>query len=65
MFHQHMEFLVVDNLAEVNFLFLNIVMTVKVYRDELQSAVVKEVERWLHTAMSVGSNPSAAVDSLP
>ena len=28
-----------------------------------QSAVV--VERWPHTPMSVGSNPSAAVDCLP
>ena len=31
----------------------------------LQSAVVQEVERWPHTPMSVGSNPSAAVDCLP
>ena len=30
-----------------------------------QSAVVLEVERWPHTPMSVGSNPSAAVDCLP
>ena len=32
---------------------------------EMQSAVVEEVERWPHTPMSVGSNPSAAVDCLP
>ena len=31
----------------------------------LQSAVVLEVERWPHTPVSVGSNPSAAVDCLP
>ena len=30
-----------------------------------QSAVVYEVERWPHTPMCVGSNPSAAVDCLP
>ena len=43
----------------------SIIFITDVIHNSLQSAVVYEVERWPHTPMSVGSNPSAAVDCLP